>query len=309
MIKINLGGDQGIVDIPNWEELTSRPRFKTRIDPVKTKIKDVIGWYSFDFEIHCGLPCNQPHKSGYLVLTEDGYETNVGHICGQELAGAAEFKVMKNRLEAAHKRQEAAESLRVFRSQQTKHQMRFDSLWEIAKAVTPCKTALLNAGEHVPKAISTQINNSLRTGKATLTRTLKLSKQEVEQAEVVSGKKSTGPQYKEVEIGRLSGLDFFASKHDLRTLLTLGIKFTLEAASEIDIETATDAKLIDLAKRIGDLDQQFKATESAINEAQKFLSGANLKNLEKIDGLTPSDLKSWRRFVKNLPDISSKQAA
>lgn len=233
----------------------------------------------------------------------------MGHICGQELAGAAEFKVMKNRLEAAHKRQEAAESLRVFRSQQTTHQMRFESLWEVAKAVTPCKTALLNAGEHVPKAISTQINNSLRTGKATLTRTLKLSKQEVEQAEVVSGKKPTGPQYKEVEIGRLSGLDFFASKHDLRTLLTLGIKSTLEAASEIDIETATDAKLIDLAKRIGDLDQQFKATESAINEAQKFLSVANLKNLGKIDGITPSDLKSWRRFVKNLPDISSKQAA
>jgi len=44
MIKINLGGDQGIVDIPNWEELTRRPRFRTRIDPVKTKIKDVIGW-------------------------------------------------------------------------------------------------------------------------------------------------------------------------------------------------------------------------------------------------------------------------
>jgi hypothetical protein len=53
------------------------------LDPRTHKLSEILTDYHFDEQIPCGLAnCRTPHNHGVLVLTEDGSETNIGHICG-----------------------------------------------------------------------------------------------------------------------------------------------------------------------------------------------------------------------------------
>src|SRR3546814_995823 len=82
MITIN--GEKGFVRIESWDDIESRPGFAKDIDPRSVKLKAIIGSYTFSDYIPCGLStCHQPHGNGFLVVTVDGRETNIGRICGK----------------------------------------------------------------------------------------------------------------------------------------------------------------------------------------------------------------------------------
>src|SRR3546814_934796 len=82
MITIN--GEKGFVRIESWDDIESRPGFAKDIDPRSVKLKAIIGSYTFSDYIPCGLStCHQPHGNGFLVVTVDGRETNIGRLCGK----------------------------------------------------------------------------------------------------------------------------------------------------------------------------------------------------------------------------------
>src|SRR3546814_15780154 len=67
-----------------YDDIESRPGFAKDIDPRSVKLKAIIGSDTFSDYIPCGLStCHQPHGNGFLVVTVDGRETNIGSICGK----------------------------------------------------------------------------------------------------------------------------------------------------------------------------------------------------------------------------------
>ena len=71
------------VVVRKYADLLLRPKFTDDLDPRAHKLSAILTDYHFDEQIPCGLTnCRTPHNHGVLVLTEDGAETNIGHICG-----------------------------------------------------------------------------------------------------------------------------------------------------------------------------------------------------------------------------------
>lgn len=65
--------------IESWDDIVSRPGFLATVDPKAVKLKEIIGSYSFDTFIPCGLStCHLPHGTGFLVVTDSGNETSIG---------------------------------------------------------------------------------------------------------------------------------------------------------------------------------------------------------------------------------------
>lgn len=82
-------GRSGYIPRPkSYDELRARPRFVEVLDKRAHALKAVLTDYRFPKMVRCGLSeCRTPHFDGYLVETQDGHETNLGHVCGKRTFG------------------------------------------------------------------------------------------------------------------------------------------------------------------------------------------------------------------------------
>lgn len=72
------------------EAITGRPRWQEVLDPAQHALKRIVGEYYFPKSLAwpCGLKsCQRVHQKGYVIETEDGYETNIGHMYGKNHFG------------------------------------------------------------------------------------------------------------------------------------------------------------------------------------------------------------------------------
>lgn len=75
----------------DWTEIQNRENYRPKLDLQDQQLSDVFGYYEdLPEEIPCGkASCRAGHKKGFLVITEDGLETNLGHVCGTNVFGIA----------------------------------------------------------------------------------------------------------------------------------------------------------------------------------------------------------------------------
>lgn len=87
--------------IKSAEDLKGRKNYREFLDFGEgsgRELLDILGDYSFPDTkmIRCGIQgCRTPHMRGFLVLTTDGLETNIGNVCGKKHLGE-NFKVKKS---------------------------------------------------------------------------------------------------------------------------------------------------------------------------------------------------------------------
>src|SRR5690606_7653159 len=85
-----------LVDLKGPSDLIDRPAYNPSLVATDSKLAEVLAPYHFDAPYPCGLAsCRQPHQHGYLVVTVDGIETNVGQDCGKRIFGD-EFETKAN---------------------------------------------------------------------------------------------------------------------------------------------------------------------------------------------------------------------
>ena len=85
-----------LVDRPqSYEEMQARSAFVAPLDHQQHALKAVLTDYHFPKVAPCGLKgCRQPHNNGFLVITEDDVETNVGKVCGRTFFGDEVFSTV-----------------------------------------------------------------------------------------------------------------------------------------------------------------------------------------------------------------------
>ena len=85
-----------LADLTGPSDLQSRPAYLPSLDATDATLAEVLAPYHFDEPYPCGLAsCRQPHQQGFLVVTDDGFETNVGKDCGKRIFGE-EFAIKAN---------------------------------------------------------------------------------------------------------------------------------------------------------------------------------------------------------------------
>ncbi|EDX0374122.1 hypothetical protein AU693_003922 [Salmonella enterica subsp. diarizonae] len=304
---IFLRTDTGSQKVDSWDEITSRPNFITKIAKGDHKFKEIIGYYQFKEELHCGLSgCNQPHQKGYIVRTTEGIETNIGNKCGKNEFGV-EFgdhvlsfndfmRLETNRgsiIIAKRKSEEWIKSLELLR--------------RLSPSIDFC-------AQYIDK-----IKNSNYSGKLGATEIRLLAKSQsgnVTLSEVETDEKTktilfgmhkymrdSGEATSEYDMGKVSFVRVLLPENNLRNLYR-SIIDDINAIQTINLESSPSPLVSDIAQKANTIEERIKKIKSLHHESGKFLTKKNLSPIvQKIkysSTATDNDLKTFELFLREL---------
>lgn len=271
----------------SWEELLNRPNFKTSISG-NIELDNVIGMYTAPKEVKCGLKsCNTPHKKGFVILTSNGVETNIGQVCGKE-----NFQLN-------------------FENYSIKIQKSWDSFSSRQRIISFQKelkeTHISYFNENLSRTILSPINEQLsqyytfgkkpepiylalktirKTKNPAVFISQKLTEEEIQLWEASSQSNSPRPQSKEIQVGSV----YFTEVLDYTENNKMGVIIRAIEDTHSSIENLTIDEINELPpselKRISALINDYSGHVNRLKDikilADKFLSEQNLVALTKI---------------------------
>lgn len=305
---ITLNSERGLVHIASWDDIESVPGFNADIDPKTVKLKEIIGSYTFDALIPCGLStCHQPHGNGFLVAAADGRVTNIGRICGKKHFDV-EFTQMSRVFLAAIRAQQNRDFLGELRNR----------LPSIATEVNTIKTerhgaAWINVRVNqltgkttaLPVPIINAVRQAVRRGDGILIIERAATRQEREERSAamdVKGLEHLRRNFSSVvedRVGQLDGFTTLAPGNGLREIIGR-IEPFLKALSEADIESLPDKQLRGLAKVGGELDANLERLRNVVAIGRRFLTRQNIQQLTRF-ATSSADSRLFADFLRDLP--------
>ncbi|EDT6704209.1 hypothetical protein AH679_004617, partial [Salmonella enterica subsp. enterica] len=276
---IFLRTENGSQKVEDWEVITSRPNFVAKIAKGDHQFEEIIGYYKFKEEIHCGLTgCNQPHQMGYIVKTSSGIETNIGNKCGKNEFGV-EFG-------------ENVLSFNKFMQLETNREIiltakdRCDIWQKNIETLRNIKPTI----DHLSFAIEKSKNSNFsgRLGAAEMRLLEKSQTSIVTLSEVETDKKTrtilfamnkhmreSGEATNEHEMGKVSFTHVLLPENDLRNLY-VSINEVLKKIRNLDIQTAPSPEISEIARISSTIEERIKQLKNLKHQASKFLTKKNL---------------------------------
>ncbi|TCZ89096.1 hypothetical protein [Lysobacter sp. N42] len=303
---ITLNTDKGLVRIDQWDDIESRPGFAPVVDPKAIKLREIIGRYSFPFDIPCGLSnCRTPHKHGFLVVAIDGRETNLGRVCGKREFGT-DFQALSKVFVAAERAQRNREFLTELKSR----------LPSIATEVSALRTAPDGAGwiyprisqltgmsSSLPTPIVNAVRKAMRRGDGVLL---------TERAATEAERATASPDVKGLEhmrrnvsfieerVGQLDGFAALAPGNGLRDALG-AIEPFLSTLADADIDSLSDKQLRELSKVAGELEPNLERLRTVIAAGRRLLVRQNIAQLLRF-ATNRAEEKQFDLFLRDLPE-------
>ncbi|EBF4781076.1 hypothetical protein AC369_00170 [Salmonella enterica subsp. diarizonae] len=276
---IFLRTENGSQKVEDWEVITSRPNFVAKIAKGDHQFEEIIGYYKFKEEIHCGLTgCNQPHQMGYIVKTSSGIETNIGNKCGKNEFGV-EFG-------------ENVLSFNKFMQLETNREIiltakdRCDIWQKNIETLRNIKPTIDHLSFSIEK--SKNSNFSGRLGAAEMRLLEKSQTSIVTLSEVETDKKTrtilfamnkhmreSGEATNEYEMGKVSFTHVLLPENDLRNLY-VSINEDLKKIRNLDIQTAPSPEISEIARISSTIEERIKQLKNLKHQASKFLTKKNL---------------------------------
>ena len=276
---IFLRTENGSEKVDDWELITSRPNFVAKIAKGDHQFEEIIGYYKFKEEIHCGLTgCNQPHQMGYIVKTSRGIETNIGNKCGKNEFGV-EFG--ENVL-SFNKFMEIETNREIISTAKDKCDAWKKNI-EALRSVKPTIDYLSFAIEK-----SKNSNFSGRLGAAEIRLLEKNQSGFVTLSEVETDKKTrtilfamnnhmrdSGEATSEYDMGKVSFTHVLLPENNLRNLF-VSISEDIKKIRTIDLSTAPSPEIAETARIAARIEERIKQLKNLKHQAGKFLTKKNL---------------------------------
>lgn len=315
MIFIKHGDSFERVD--NWTDIQNRENYRPKLDLRDQQLSDVFGYYEdLPEEIPCGkASCRAGHKKGFLVITEDGLETNLGHVCGTNVFGIAfenlaidlEKKTNFHRYLTALK--EAKKNIFIHYKAKAKLESSKPSLEWVAHKIMDLKDPKVvgRAGYQALKRMAGSGN-----GKVVLTR--KKTKEEMDLLDVMSQKVSdteeedtvnAKPQFTDEVIGVVRNPECLLNDYDIALIFERDIRAVLEELNNCDPDEIPEKKVMSLGLKVFRLNERFKFLEDRFEKACVYLTKENLKplniQLHKKKSISNKDKILFSTFINSLP--------
>lgn len=276
---IFLRTENGSEKVDDWELITSRPNFVAKIAKGDHQFEEIIGYYKFKEEIHCGLTgCNQPHQMGYIVKTSRGIETNIGNKCGKNEFGV-EFG--ENVL-SFNKFMEIETNREIISTAKDKCDAWKKNI-EALRSVKPTIDYLSFAIEK-----SKNSNFSGRLGAAEIRLLEKNQSGFVTLSEVETDKKTrtilfamnkhmrdSGEATSEYDMGKVSFTHVLLPENNLRNLF-VSISEDIKKIHTIDLSTAPSPEIAETARIAATIEERIKQLKNLKHQSGKFLTKKNL---------------------------------
>jgi hypothetical protein len=257
----------------SFDQLQQRPRFEASVDPKQHRLTEVLTDYTFEKEVPCGLStCKQGHLKGFLVCTQSGVETNIGHVCGKRHFGE-DFDVASARFSRSKEYRDAMERVQVLKEQ--------------APAVIGQVQALIGAAygirwvyalrEALRERVGHEAYDHLQTrayrDEYEVTRVEELSEDEIRRIMRERGVRREKVQYRTEPVGRLSPMGWLL--WDFRSELFNSVTEPFAAIRDLD-PTGRDAKALQrLLRPLAGWESRIHMSQQHLDDARRFLNPDN----------------------------------
>lgn len=265
-----------LVDLKGPSDLTRRPAYRSPLDATDSKLAEVLTPYDFAEPYPCGLAsCRQPHQHGYLVVTVDEVETNVGKDCGRRIFGK-DFTIKANLQVARASRKRKLDTLQGVLDRKEELLSRISELYDRKTGTRWANAELRSLKErpllHFP---ANKLYAMASRGETAVIDVREATKEEKAQHRAFNP--SAKPlRYVNEPVGHLQGLKFLvANPHDSATTL----KDKLYELASIDVKALSPKKLQEWVEWANRIEREFDDIEDALANALRFFAEDNVRLL------------------------------
>lgn len=300
---IVLGNERELVRVESWEDITSRPGFDGNLDPANHELASIIGQYGFRDRVPCGLSnCHTPHQRGFIVVTKDGRETNIGKDCGKHYFGV-DFETLSAKFTLDMREKDYRERLSLL-------SLRVDDVWAQVSSIRDGpfgadwihkQLSALQSSKYVPSRIVGRLSLMKKNADARVVREREATESEIDAREQSERRRLERPQYVQEVVGTLAGIEALYSENDMRQLLVIELGEPLKAFSVLDIDSMTFEQLARWSKWAGVVDATLDRAVAAAQSGRLLLTQANLIQLSDATNLTSDEHRQFEGYLRLLP--------
>lgn len=259
--------------ITTWEDILKMGGYTDSLDPKKEKLKQVVNRYELPTKGKCGLSnCGTAHFRGYIVETESGKLTNLGHICGNNHFGL-NFTSLKNKLDKEVDYFNKIESINLAKSniaEKYRELSEIEDGWKKIESVyrtikSECLDGLYNKLEQMKHSKSSVISTQR-----------KAIESEIELEETRTGKAVQKPFYITEILGNLKGLNYLIDRVKIKDMLQNN-KIILESLEDFDENKITFKDLNKIIKENERLNDSVREAHNIIKDGFELFSADNMR--------------------------------
>jgi hypothetical protein len=302
---IVLNSEKEIIRVENWADITGRPGFSGDLDPAQHKLVSIIGQYAFKDYVPCGLSnCHTPHGRGYIVVTTDGHETNIGKDCGKTYFGV-DFETLSNKFDRDIAEKENREKLWsfFFRSDEIAAQVLTLRNEERGANWVFKQTDALQNIQKVPSKVVRRLAEMVKARDPILRQDREATENEIEQIEQTSGRRLQRPHYISISIGEVVGLDALLPENNLKFLLIENVSERIKELTETNIDLLTFEQLRKWSRWLGELDAVLERAVRAVRNGRMLLTKDNLIKFSDAVGLDSWEHQEFGAHLNQLTKL------
>ncbi|EEC8083634.1 hypothetical protein E8803_RS24390 [Escherichia coli] len=313
---IFLKNGESFIRVNDWSEIQARKSYYPKLELNDQQLSDVFGYYDdLPEEIPCGKSnCRKGHKKGFLVVTKDGFETNIGHVCGTNVFGIAfdnlaiELcrKADFHRLLTALK--EAKDDIFSYYKLKAKIESGRPSLTEVAHRILDMKDPKI-----IGRAAYQTLKKMAASGDGRVFRSRLKNTEELELDEIMSQKQTSDliPKVnnKNKTVNELIGViqypECLLNDYDIALLYERDIKMVLEKLNKCTPDELTEREVLSFGIKVSRLRERFNFVQERLEKSRIFATRENLKPLRALLNIQKSvsnkDKLLFKKFMENLP--------
>lgn len=300
---IVLNTTKELINVENWADIEARPGFTPNVDPNAHKRLSIIGRYLHPERRRCDLPnCHTPHAKGYIVVTTDGRETNIGKDCGKNYFGV-DFETMTQQFERDVTEKENRETLFTFSFRTEELRAKLTELRRQVRGadwVYRLTRALVEGSKGCPSVLVRQLGTMVKTRNPILLISREATSQEVENMESTQGRRLPRPQYIDEAVAQIDGIEALYPEADVRKLLVFDIEEPLKKFEGENIDSMTFERLRHWARWVNTvIEPTVEAAARAVDHGRRLLVAENLQPLERLLG-RGEDIDQFAKYLKTL---------
>jgi hypothetical protein len=267
-----------LVSIKTPEDLLQRPLYHPLLNPQESKLAEVLAPYHFDRPHPCGISsCRTPHQSGYLVITEDQKETNIGQICGKKIFGD-DFVIKANLQNQRARLKHQLDTLQEVRDRTPELMARIASMLTRDLGAKWAEMTLKAFREAVGQAVFRQLRDKALRGETSVE---KVRPATADERELHRQSNPTGRplQFVSEKIGDLAGLEFLNA---YPTTILTSLKDKLFELGALDGKTLAAGPRKAWVDWAGSIEITFDGVETNLTDAARFFSQRNFQLLPAL---------------------------
>lgn len=295
-----------LIKLDGWEQVYARPNFVKDLDLKDKKLKALVGYYKNEPPRECGIKsCRRTHRLGGIVVTEDDFETSIGHMCGS--------KIFEEKFDVLIKQLEKEVDFEIYKEAVASRKSRIFEYWQKAAALTGGVNGILRLADkisqlkdplQVGRFASMELTNMAANKQTKVSSSVwvEKKKRELTEAELKDGEK----KYKLVDVivGQIKNTEVLLSANDMKSLYHDEIEHVLLALQNLNLETASMKQISNIGKHAAVLDTRLARIGSLKELAVDFLTKDNLKPLYDkmypMEVVSRKDLTLYKDFIDSL---------